>query len=323
MLRYKALDKCFSNPYRRFYIEDLMDICGDALSSFYMKEMTVSRRQVMSDMSFMKSLDGYDAPIVSYKVDKRTYYRYEDPNFNISTKALNQEEMEQLKTSLEVLNRIDGLPGFDWIQTTIAQLRSGLGLDKPIRKVIRFSDNVYLKGLEYLTQLYQYIQNMVALDITYRSFKMEEACIYTISPQYLYQYNNRWFLFGKNHSLGKIQNIALDRIESIVPADAPYQVSEINYEEYFDDIIGVTIEDGVELEDVVLQFSKELLPYITSKPLHGSQKFKDGKIHLHIKINKELESLILSFGAGVQVLAPATLQSSIREKLQVAIQSYN
>ena len=322
MLRYKALDQCFSNQYRKFYIEDLMAVCAEALSSFYMKEMTVSRRQIMSDISFMKSLDGYDAPIVSFKSDKRVYYRYEDTQFNISSKALNKEELDQLKGSLEVLNRIDGLPGFDWIHNTIAQLRSGLGLDKPAGKIIRFSDNIYLKGLEYLTLLYQYIQNQIALDVTYLSFKMRESQVYRISPQYLYQFNNRWFLFGQNHSLEKIQNIALDRIVNVVPADAPYQKAVINYEEYFDDIIGVTIEDNALIEEVVLKFSSNILPYIISKPLHGSQKLKNDMICLNVKVNKELESLILSYGSGVRVISPAHLKTTIKDSLNAALNLY-
>lgn len=33
-IRYRALDKCFSNHYRKFYIEDLIVACNQALYNY-------------------------------------------------------------------------------------------------------------------------------------------------------------------------------------------------------------------------------------------------------------------------------------------------
>ena len=95
-IRYKALDKCFSNQFKRFYINDLIEYCSDVLTEHYATETTVSRRQIFDDIDFMKSEAGYDAPIESVKDGKKVFYRYWDPDFSILKKPLSSQEIGQL-----------------------------------------------------------------------------------------------------------------------------------------------------------------------------------------------------------------------------------
>ena len=71
--------------------------------------------------------------------------------------------------------------------------------------------------------------------------------------------------------------------------------TDINFEDFFDDVVGVSVKPGASSEKVVLKISKEVWPYIESKPLHGSQKLKsktdkDVQIELNVQINHELDS---------------------------------
>ena len=70
-LRYKALDQCFSNFYKKFYIDDLIEFCSKVLSDHYAKSMSVSRRQIFDDIDFMKSEAGFEAPIEPYKQNEK------------------------------------------------------------------------------------------------------------------------------------------------------------------------------------------------------------------------------------------------------------
>ena len=114
-LRYKALDQCFSNFYKKFYIDDLIEFCSKVLSEHYAKSMSVSRRQIFDDIDFMKSEAGFEAPIVSYKEGRKVYYRYSEKDFSILKKPLNPTELITLNEALETLNRMNSLPGFDWL----------------------------------------------------------------------------------------------------------------------------------------------------------------------------------------------------------------
>ena len=94
---------------------------------------------------------------------------------------------------------------------------------------------------------------------------------------------------------------------------------EIDFNEYFEDVIGVTVKG--EVQKVVLKVSKDLWPYINSKPLHGTQKVKLIEtnfviISVELKLNYELQSLLLSHGEKIEVLEPEILKNEILERVK-------
>ena len=49
-IRYRALDKCFSNHYRKFYIEDLIVACNQALYNYTGDEkFNIDKKDVIED----------------------------------------------------------------------------------------------------------------------------------------------------------------------------------------------------------------------------------------------------------------------------------
>ncbi|WP_300675507.1 WYL domain-containing protein [Soonwooa sp.] len=314
-LRYNALDKCFSNQYKKFFIDDLIDYCSLVLTDHYVKETKVSRRQIFDDIDFMKSDAGFNAPIVSYKDGRKVYYRYDDPEFSILKTPINPAELDSLREALATLNRLNSLPGFDWVASLQAKLQSGLNTDSSNQQIISFEENEFLKGVEYLNQLFQYISNKQVLEIVYKSFKSDKESSFLISPYYLKQYNNRWFLFGWNHKLSVIQNLALDRIKSLQQSKDSFIKSEENFDEYFDDIIGVSNDPTKKAEKISIKLTPNIIPYISSKPIHGSQKIKENILTIEVKHNYELESLILSYGENMRVLQPETLKESLSNRI--------
>ncbi len=54
-IRYQALDKCFSNFGRKFFIEDLIDACATAIYDFTGIVDGVKRRQIFDDITFFIS----------------------------------------------------------------------------------------------------------------------------------------------------------------------------------------------------------------------------------------------------------------------------
>lgn len=312
LIRYKSLDKCFSNKWKKFFIDDLIAFCSDELSEYIGVETNVSRRQLLDDITFMRSEAGYSAPIASVKEGRRVYYRYDPIDFSILKQPLNAAEQEQVRMALDTLSRVKGMPQLEWLNSVQAKLSSGLKLDNQEVSIISFEENEFLKGLEYLESLYQFIIHKRVIQVSYQGYRQEEAEVYVIHPYYLKQYNNRWFLFGWNEQLEKLQNMALDRVISLEEiSQISYKACEIDFEEYFEDIVGVTHPENASVEKVELKFSAGRLPYIVSKPLHGSQRVKDGIVYLDVKVNRELISLLLSYGADLEILAPLSLRDII------------
>ena len=58
----RTLDKCFRDHRHRYYLEDLIDKCEEALCN-YNGIGDVSRRQVFEDIKFMESESGWSIPL--------------------------------------------------------------------------------------------------------------------------------------------------------------------------------------------------------------------------------------------------------------------
>ena len=325
IIRYQALDKCFSNWYKRFDIEALVQACNDALYQFTGVDEGVKKRQVYSDIAFMMSEQGWSVPLEKFKDGRTTYYRYSEKGYSINNQPLTDAEVGQLKEAMLMLTRFKGMPSFEWIGEIISRLEDKFHLVGNSESVIGFEQNQYLKGLEFLSEIFNSIVNHQSLRILYNNFKGEEK-VWIIHPYYLKQYNTRWFLFGMNNEYRNITNVPLDRIVAIEQAPVEYIATDIDFEEYFDDIIGVTFSKDKDLVSVQLKFSESRFPYITSKPIHWSQKVVDADnyiIEIDVIPNKELTALLLSYGSDVEVLAPESVRNDIKTIIEDSFKKYS
>jgi predicted DNA-binding transcriptional regulator YafY len=318
-IRYHSLDKCFSNFGRKFFIEDLIDACNVELYEFEGIEDGVKRRQIFDDINFMESEQGWSIPLERLKVGKRVYYRYSDRSFSIKNLGVNQNEAEQIKESLAIISRFKGMPHFEWIEEIKIRLEDTFKLKGPVEKsIVGFEHNPYLKGLDHFTGLFSSINNKVVIKVNYKPFNKERIIQILIHPWYLKQYNNRWFLFGYNEEYNSISNFALDRIIDFEETINKYiENQDVNFEEYFDDVIGVTVKSSEPVERVLIKISNVVWPYIESKPLHGSQKIKgisekDVTIELSVEINYELISILFSYIDSIEVIGPEILKDRFK-----------
>ncbi|MEX2484171.1 MAG: WYL domain-containing protein [Brumimicrobium sp.] len=325
-IRYNALDKCFSNRGRKYFLDDLIEACNQAIQEFTGRAEGVKRRQIYDDIRFMKSDQGFSAPIESFREGKKTFHRYTDPDFSINKQEVSPKEQQQLQQALEILARFEGLPDFEWVEELKVRLNDQVpGIKKEQTNThISFQSNPFLKGMEFFTPIYNAIRHERVIEVIYKSYKSEESKSFQLSPYHLKQYNNRWFLFGKSKDYDTLTNLALDRIISCEEINQPFESSEIDFQTYFEDVVGVTVPEDGKLEKIVLKVSKELYPYIESKPIHGSQKVINREndvttIELEVYSNYELKSILLGFGDGIQVLSPL----QFREKVQKIIKSLN
>lgn len=328
IIRYQTLDKCFRNLGRRYFMDDLIKECNLALIEFSGENSGVKRRQLFEDIRFMESSQGWSIPLRKFRDGRKVYYRYEDLSFSINNQPLNDTEVNQLKEALLTLSRFKGLPQFEWVDELTARLDSGLGLSNVEHKVIEFEQNQYLKGLEHITPLYNAILFEKVVSLSYQSFKQTTSTLMQFHPYFLKQYNNRWFALGKTEGFDTITNVALDRILSIEDSNLPYQKNvAIDFEEYFEEVIGVSFPPNAVPVLITLKVENSLLPYIQTKPLHGSQKIKPKEeqhsiITLELIPNYELESLILSYGERMEVIQPETLKIKIKTRIQQMNSNY-
>lgn len=327
LIRYKVLDNCLRNRQRKWTLDTLVEKVSDALYEYEGISKGASIRTIQYDIQMMRSDKlGYNAPIIV--VDKK-YYTYEDPKYSITNLPISHADMQQMSEAVELLKQFKGFEHFNNLNDVVQKLEDHVySTSKKQPSIIHFEKNERLTGIHYLDILYKAIQEKKVLSITYKSFKAETANIITFHPWWLKEYKNRWFLFGLKAET--ILNLALDRIICIeVDEKIQYKPSQISsIDDYFNDVIGVTVSLNVRAENVRLWVDAGNAPYVETKPLHHSQqeleRNKDGSIIISLKVqlNFELEREILGFGETMVVKSPERLRKRIISKTNSMRENY-
>ncbi len=105
LIRYKTIDRCLRNRFRRWTLDDLVEACSDALYEMEGILRGVSVRTVQADLQVMRSDKlGYNAPIEVYD---GKFYRYADDDYSISEAPLTTDMCELLTLAVERLDQCD------------------------------------------------------------------------------------------------------------------------------------------------------------------------------------------------------------------------
>lgn len=322
--RLRVLDQCLRSGHA-YSGKELTDFINRELE--LRGEPTITSRTTLMD-DLLNIENEYHTNIIRKKHGRQTTYQYEDPNFSIFSTELSEDDLLHLSQALDILQRFDGMPEADWVAELSARLNLCMSNHKEVRAAVGFESSMYNKGMEHFTPLFNAIRKKTTVELRYQSFRMAEPQTLIVHPYYLKQYNNRWFLFCCNSDYTNLSNYPLDRILSVKLAHVPYRDTDIDFDEYFADMIGVSRRNGQEPEDVVLRFPKDQYKYVATKPWHGSQKIVDENsstitLQLHVVLNYELEQKILSFGQYVEVISPMTLRERIKDRLSQSLLQYN
>ncbi len=329
LIRYRTIDKCLQNKYRKWTLEDLIDKVSEALYDFEGISSGVSKRTIQADIQLMRSDKlGYNAPIV---VKEKKYYIYEDADYSINKTKITDADIEKMNEIVSVLRQMNGFSYFDDMNDIIARLENSV--NKTTNKnesYIQLESNHLLKGIEFVLPLYQAIRKKVPLLITYQSFKNDKAIANVYYPYLLKEYRNRWFLIAKPKSRSTLITLALDRIVEFMEMSlndfVPYD--GVSFERYYEDALGVTKDQKMRAHKVILWIDKYNAPYVKTKPIHSSQQILKEDINgmmirIDVVLNFELEREILGFGENIKVLAPRLLKSKLKKRIELMQLSYS
>lgn len=330
-IRYQAID----NEIRRVgntTFEQIKDAVENALYEIGGEKQSISIRQLRKDLEFMrrKKPEGLDAPIEIQIEGKKRYYYYSNNDFVLQ--GIKTSDLVKLNFIAKSFQRFQGIEQLNWLSELNNFIEENSHKNN-IKPVISFDDNFDYVGSNLVAKIYEAILNKEVLEVEYKGFNSSESTKLILHPQFLKQYNYRWFLFAKNEMQENRFNFsqyALDRILNIQPIKGKYIDLQMNWEEdYFSNRIGVSSRDSETIEEVELCFDPNLKGYIETKPLHQTQKpvklKDDGSFNVTIKValNYELEQLILGFGEQVSVVRPLELREKIVARIERAVNKYN
>ncbi|MGN0221147.1 MAG: helix-turn-helix transcriptional regulator [Prevotella sp.] len=282
----------------------------------------VDERTVRADLKELEDSSGEYKAVMARNLTrgKKRVWRYEDTHFSIFNSLLPQ--VEKIRQSIEQLDILKADPRYNLIRYYLLSLEKGLEYSRPFMDFISFDNSNQVRGLNYIDLLLDAITTPYPVKMRYKPFGAPSQALY-FHPYHLRQYNKRWFVLGFVEQQESICIFALDRIREAEHLDKPYLENTFNPDAYFKDIVGVSQPKSNEVENVVIKVSDVSYDYILTKPIHASQREllarKTDKYHffsLNLKVNRELQMLLFSYGDAIEVLEPAWLRERFRQQVQ-------
>lgn len=263
------------------------------------------------------------------KVGRNVTYAYEDPDSSIYKLQFSDEELAQLSQCMAMLSQFEGLPQMEWLQSFMERFKLSINIEANGKRVVGFDECPYLKGKELFATLLTAICEKRVLKISYKNFRNGVTKQLVFHPYYLKEFNKRWFLIGISDKFDMPTNLAFDRIEKIETLQKPEYKENTKFDfnnDYFEDVVGVTRYDA-QVEKIRIRVGNNSLPYITTKPLHGSQRIistsEDSTIiQIEVIPNYELEQLLLYYGESVTVVSPIAFKEKMRNRIKKMAENY-
>lgn len=326
LVRYRVINRRL-REFQRSTIGELKQACMDALS---IKDM--GDRTIEGDIHEMRhnKLLGYNAPI-AYDRFRAAYY-YSDPGFSIENIPLSNDEINSMLFAARLLEQYSNIGIFSQFADSARKIAEAVSVfrefhEEPYANAIEFENAVYCGGTEHLSQLIKAIIAMKAVRLTYRSFTSEKSTENLIHPYLLKEYRNRWYLVGFNVRYNAVRTYCLDRFEDLETDErVNFLKPDFDAKEYYRNVIGISVLNG-KPQEIEISFSDLQTQYITTQPLHSSQRklrLENGMHVFGFRLipNFEFMSYIMGLGREAVILKPQSLRVKMKKALQAAAENY-
>ena len=319
LIRFRIIDKMLRNKYRPFPSKkELREACEESLYGSISGEH-ICDSTIEKDLFNMKM--EHDAPI-KYSKRERGYF-YEDTNYSINDIPLTEDELHSIKYAVDTLHQFKDAPFFKEFGNAIDKIvdRISVGTsENEISQYIQFESATSIGGNEFLPILLEAIQRKKQIWFLYTSYIKAEEKPRKVSPLFLKEYRNRWYLISFDAKQKEIRTYALDRMDTpkILEEETHYH-GDFDAENYFKHSMGITSYKG-KSSKIILKANTIAARYIISQPIHESQEIEEETKEftlfvLTLLISEELIRTILSYGGEIEIVEPLELRKVIQERI--------
>jgi len=324
-MREMIIDQCLSTG-REFTREELQEAVNKGLQSRDMLPIK-SKVTILQDINEMdekfRRMYGTSG-IVFEDQGRKRYYRYRDGIESIYNRELTSDEIEKLQEVRSLLQGLHGMPQMEWLDQV--SVRFDQNIMGPERHIASFEEGT-AGDSQFFLQLFEAVNLKQVLTIEYRRFGLESK-ERIIHPYFLKQFMRRWYLCATIEGKEFITIFALDRILSVRKnTEVAFRETDIDFNHYFDDIVGVTHPDNGVVEQIIIEGDSWAEYYLRTLPIHPLQQLesqgeKGCRVTLSLMVNRELEREILSYGEHLKVIAPEHLRERMRQLLAMLQEEY-
>jgi predicted DNA-binding transcriptional regulator YafY len=320
LIRYRIIDRMLRNKYKPYPSkQQLREACEEEL--FGSQGSNICDSTIEKDMFAMKM--EHDAPI---KFSKRHGgYYYEDADFSINDIPLSEDELSSIRFAVNTLQQFREVPFFrqfgNAIDKIVDRVAIGDNEDSEISQFIEFESAISVGGNEYLPLFLEAIRTRKKVFFTYASFIKGVEKPRKVSPLFLKEYRNRWYLISFDSAKNDIITYALDRIQDpMITEDEAILPKDFSPSSYFQDTVGITAYKG-KTETIKIKANKIAAKYIASQPFHRSQKLisertEESVFELNVLISEEFIRSILGYGGEIEIIEPQNLRETIAKRVK-------
>ena len=320
LIRYRIIDRMLRNKYKPYPSkQQLREACEEEL--FGSQGSNICDSTIEKDMFAMKM--EHDAPI---KFSKRHGgYYYEDADFSINDIPLSEDELSSIRFAANTLQQFREVPFFrqfgNAIDKIVDRVAIGDNEDSEISQFIEFESAISVGGNEYLPLFLEAIRTRKKVFFTYASFIKGVEKPRKVSPLFLKEYRNRWYLISFDSAKNDIITYALDRIQDpMITEDEAILPKDFSPSSYFQDTVGITAYKG-KTETIKIKANKIAAKYIASQPFHRSQKLisertEESVFELNVLISEEFIRSVLGYGGEIEIIEPQNLRETIAKRVK-------
>lgn len=330
--RFEIWQKLLSKPEGTCYSEAMLTFAreGDGVDYDY-KDIVRKDKEMISKLL---KINGYK--LNEKKVGRTVYFSVEENGFDL-VKYIHSEKVAQpYMAILDMLSKSKGLLPEQFLNSLSDKYRC-LSENVNTTKSISFdADYDYMAEIDVFPDLYNSLNKNTIWVSFHPVNKPEESRQGIFSPEYIKQYRSNWYAFGMFAEDGqeitflKIPLSNIDDYNDTDPKEYPFVKSHIeDYDEYFDDIIGVENPENNEVETIKFRISNRMFQRLKNNPLHASQtscKELDIKgyhgMKMNVKYNMELMRIIMNYGSDMEILEPAHIRKRVIKELQKTLKLY-
>jgi predicted DNA-binding transcriptional regulator YafY len=200
------------------------------------------------------------------------------------------------------------------------------------RKIVQVAEVSAKSGIEWLETIYNAIVDKKTLILEYKSFG-EKTSVRVISPYMLKEFRNKWYMIAYVHGLSKPDKTLLHKLSRILDIKASSETygedPTFNGDKYFKYTLGVYHKHNEEPIDVKLKLrGSSIIRLFSEDVVHVTQDLipvseEEAILEMRVYNSPELETFILGYGEGIEVLEPQSLKDEIVKRLNKARSLYD
>lgn len=291
-------------------------------------DLECHKRTIYRDLDALM-LAGF--PVLSERRDNKVFYRFLE-HFKLGDVPFTPDEILSLAFGEDLLRTLEGTVFHDSIRSALDKIRASLGpelseflarLGESFR-VLPGPHGDYAALRDTIHALNECVLERRTVSMRYRTGGTGRERARDLDPYRVWYRNGALYVVGLDHDSGEVRTFAVGRIRSLETTRRRFQVpASFDFDAYIGSAFGVVHEPPMRVR---ILFDPRWADWVAERTWHATQKLerRGRSLELTMEVGgaAEVRSWVLSFGAGAEVIEPASLRADVFKELERAVLRY-